>query len=67
MRSQATRTSPKQEAYRAYWESRGYTFKPGELAPESTLTPPSETPTCKELLVSAALIAAVGVCMWWLQ
>jgi len=69
MRSQATRTSTKQEAYRAYWESLGYTFKPNELAPESTMTPPNQlkAPTWKELLASATLLATVGVCMWWLQ
>lgn len=40
-RPQATKENPRQAAFRAYWESRGYSFAWDELAPESTVTPPS--------------------------
>lgn len=37
---QATRYTPQEFAYLAYWESRGYTFGPGEKPPMNTVTPP---------------------------
>ena len=38
---QASRYTPQELADLKYWESRGYTFKRGEKAPASRLTPPS--------------------------
>lgn len=37
----ASRYTPQELADLKYWESQGYTFKPGEKAPASRLTPPS--------------------------
>lgn len=37
---QATRYTPQEEAYMAYWEARGYRFGPGEKPPINTHTPP---------------------------
>lgn len=41
MRNQATRCTPAELAYIAYWQSKGYTIKPGEPVPLNTVTPPS--------------------------
>lgn len=38
---QASRYTPQELADLKYWESQGYTFKRGEKAPASRLTPPS--------------------------
>jgi hypothetical protein len=41
MRNQATRCTQAELAYLAFWESKGYTIKPGEPVPLNTVTPPS--------------------------
>ncbi|MES2871428.1 MAG: hypothetical protein V4749_17870 [Pseudomonadota bacterium] len=38
---QASRYTPQELADLKYWEGQGYTFKRGEKAPASRLTPPS--------------------------
>lgn len=56
---QASRYTPEELAMLAYWESKGYTFKRGEKAPSSRLTPPSWA--TRHPKVDAALSALVLV------
>jgi len=63
MKPQATRYTSQEWAYLAYWESRGYTFAPGEKPPTSTLTPPSlatRRPILDAVLGAAVLVIGVG-------
>lgn len=63
MKPQATRCTQKELAYLAHWEARGYTFKRGEKAPTSTLTPPSlatRHPILDAILGASALVIAIG-------
>jgi hypothetical protein len=69
MKSQATKYTPRQMAYLEYWEARGYRFSPGEMPPESTVTPPSlatRRPILDAVLGSLTLAAIMGamVLVW---
>ena len=61
MKSQATRCTPKQIAYAAYWQARGHTFPRDAVIPESTLIKPDAwgLPTRTVLAVTAAMLVVV--------
>lgn len=58
---QATRYTPVQIAFLAYWESRGYIFEPGEMPPTSTLTPPVRKSKPRNIVRLVGIIMAVIV------
>lgn len=68
MQTQATRYTPKQLAYLAYWEARGYTFGRDDVIPESTEIKPGEfarnhpilDAVCGALLLVFAIGGAFG-------
>lgn len=68
---QATKTTRKQLAYLAHWQARGYTFKPGESAPENTTTPPSfatrhpiADAACGALMLACFALVSAGLWIW---
>lgn len=66
MREQATRCTQAELAYLAFWQSKGYTIKPGEPVPLNTLTPPSlatRRPKIDALLSGLVLlVGAMALC-----
>lgn len=61
MREQATRCTQAELAYLAYWQSKGYTIKPGEPVPHNRVTPPSlATRRPKIDAVLSALVIIIG-------
>ena len=69
MKPQATRCTQRQLAYLACWQARGYTFPRDAVIPESTLTPPNTwaLPSRTVLAVTAVMLVAVGVILWFNQ
>lgn len=67
MKSQATKLSPKQQAYLSYWEKRGYRFQQGDKIPESTSTPPGRDWHPGEFIVSGVLLIGAVAWMWFRQ
>lgn len=69
MREQATRCTQAELAYLAFWESKGYTIKPGEPVPLNTLTPPSlatRRPVLDAAIAGAIILAAMGMIGFWI-
>ena len=64
---QATRCTQRQLAYLAHWQALGYTFDRDAVIPESTLIKPDawNLPTRTVLAVSAVMLAAVYLILWW--
>ena len=69
MKPQATRCTQRQLACLAYWQARGYSFPRDAVIPESTLTPPNTwaLPSRTVLAVTAVMLIAVGVILWFNQ
>jgi len=66
MKTCATRYTQKQLAYIAYWEGRGYTFKPGEVVSEDTrIAPGGDSPKAIELLVTGFLLVGAFLLLAW--
>jgi hypothetical protein len=64
---QATKASPEQLDYLAYWQKRGFTFGPDDVIPKSKWIKPRAwriSPRV-ELAVSAALIALIFVALYF--
>lgn len=60
MKTCATRYTQKQLAHIAYWEGRGYTFKPGEVVSEDTrIAPGGDSVKLVELLVTGLMLLGV--------
>lgn len=69
MRNQATRCTQAELAYLAFWQSKGYTIKPGEPVPLNTLTPPSlatRRPVLDAAIAGAIILAALGMVGFWI-
>lgn len=69
MREQATRCTRADLAYLAYWQSKGYTIKPGEPVPLNTLTPPSlatRRPVLDAAIGGVIILAALGMVGLWI-
>ena len=64
---QATRCTQLQLVYLAYWQALGYTFSRDAVIPESTLIKPYawNLPSRAVLAVSAVMLAAVYLILWW--
>lgn len=66
MKTQAIRCTPKQLAYLAYWQARGYQFGRNEAIPENTVILPRQMdrPRAIELAVTAGLLIAIFIWQW---
>lgn len=64
---QATRCTQRQLAYLAHWQALGYTFDRDAVIPENTSTRPVawNLPTRAVLAVSAVMLVAVYLILWW--
>lgn len=66
MKPQATRLTSRQLAYLAHWQNRGYTIGRDEAIPEDTrIAPGGDDPTIIEMAVSALLLIAAFVLMYF--
>jgi hypothetical protein len=69
MKPQATRCTQEELAYLAYWQDKGFTFKPGEPIPLNTVTPPSfatRRPILDALIGGLGVILVLAMAAAWL-
>ena len=61
MKPQATKATPEQLAYLAYWQALGYTFARDAVIPESTLIKPAQwyVPSWVDLAVSGLILVCL--------
>lgn len=67
MKTQATKATPKQLAYLAYWQARGYRFGRYEAIPENTCITPSkwDRPRAIELVATLAALILLGALQYF--